>query len=73
MVKRSDGYSHDASITITLIILRLIIRSCPKGLTGDNLLISKGMPEITSFNDSDFLTAGAKIWILYHPSALKPN
>jgi len=28
--------------------------SCSKGLTGDNLRISRGMSEITSFDDSDF-------------------
>ena len=36
-----------------------------KGLMGDNLLISRGMPEISSFNDSDFLAEGATIWIRY--------
>jgi len=40
----------------------------PKSLTGDNLRISRGMSEISSFDDSYFLATRAKIWIFYLPS-----
>ena len=38
-----------------------------KGLTGDNLCISRGMSEITSFDDIYFLATLAKKWIFYFP------
>jgi len=38
---------------------------------GNNLSISRGMSEISSFGDSYFLATQAKIWIFYLPSTPK--